>query len=165
MAQITFKGNPISTNGELPAIGSSAPEFKLVGGDLSEKSLSDFGGQKKVLNIVPSLDTGICQASARRFNSEASALGNTVLLNISQDLPFAQKRFCESEGLDKVVNLSAFRSDFAQVYGVKMTEGPLSGLTARAVVVLDENNQVIHSQLVPEIAQEPDYEAALSALK
>lgn len=164
MAQITLKGNPIRTSGELPVVGAAAPAFELVAGDLSVKSLADLQG-KKVLNIVPSLDTGVCQASARRFNAEASALEGVLLVNISQDLPFAQKRFCESEGLDKVVNLSAFRSSFAADYGVRIEEGPLAGLTARAIVVLDEANQVIHTELVPEIAQEPNYEAALAALK
>lgn len=164
MAQITLRGNPIQTSGELPAVGSQAPAFELVAGDLSVKTLADLAG-KKVLNIVPSLDTGICQASARRFNTEASALDGVVLVNISQDLPFAQKRFCESEGLDKVVNLSAFRSSFAGDYGVRIENGPLAGLTARSIVVLDEQNRVIHTELVPEIAQEPNYEAALAALK
>lgn len=164
MAQITLRGNPIQTSGELPAVGSQAPAFELVAGDLSVKTLADLAG-KKVLNIVPSLDTGVCQASARRFNTEASALDGVVLVNISQDLPFAQKRFCESEGLDKVVNLSAFRSSFAGDYGVRIENGPLAGLTARSIVVLDEQNRVIHTELVPEIAQEPNYEAALAALK
>jgi thiol peroxidase len=165
MAQITLKGNAISTNAELPSVGATAFDFKLVAGDLSEKSLADFAGKKKVLNIVPSLDTGVCQASARRFNTEASSLADTVVLNISMDLPFAQKRFCESEGLDQVINLSAFRSDFASAYGVKIENGPLAGLTARSVLVLDENNKVLHAELVPEIVQEPNYEAALAALK
>jgi thioredoxin-dependent peroxiredoxin len=165
MAQVTLRGNAIHTSGELPQVGAVAPQFTLVGGDLSEKSLADFAGKKKILNIVPSLDTGVCQASARRFNSEAAALEGVVLLNISQDLPFAQKRFCESEGLDQVVNLSAFRSDFAQAYGVELVDGPLKGLTARSVVVLDEQDRVVHAELVPEIAQEPDYAAALGAVK
>ena len=164
MAQITLRGNAIQTIGELPAVGTTAPDFKLVAGDLSEKTLADFGAVKKVLNIIPSLDTGVCQASARRFNQAANDLTGVVLLNISQDLPFAQKRFCESEGLDKVVNLSAFRSDFAVAYGVRIETGPLTGLTSRAVVVLDENNQVILAQQVPEIGQEPDYQSVLALL-
>jgi thiol peroxidase len=165
MAQITLKGNAISTIGNLPALGTSSPAFVLVAGDLSEKTLQDFGSQKKILNIFPSLDTGICQASARRFNTELNNLQNVVVLNISQDLPFAQKRFCESEGLDKVINLSGFRSSFAEDYGVRIENGPLQGLTSRAIVILNENNEVIYTEQIPEIVQEPDYEKALNVLK
>lgn len=164
MATVTFKGNEVHTNGELPQEGSRAPDFELVGLDLSSKSLSDFSGKKKVLTINPSYDTGVCQKTARGFNEKAGERGDTVVLAVSGDLPFAQKRFCEAEGLDHVVALSSFRSDFGRKYGVEMTDGPLQGLTARAVVVLDENDQVRHAQLVPEITNEPDYDAALSAL-
>ena len=165
MATITFKGNPIQTSGDLPAAGAPAPDFKLTKTDLSDVSLADFAGQKKILNIVPSLDTGVCAASAKKFNESVADLGNVVLLNISADLPFAAGRFCESNHLGNVVALSTFRSpDFAQAYGAAIVDGPLAGLTCRAVVVLDESNQVLHSQLVPEIAQEPDYDAALAAL-
>lgn len=166
MATITLKGNPIQTVGTLPAKGAAAPDFKLVAGDLSEASLANFAGKKKIINIVPSLDTGVCQVSARTFNQAVGSLGQVVLLNVSADLPFAQKRFCESEKLTHIVNLSSFRSpDFGRSYGVTITTGPLTGLLSRAVVVLDENNRVIHSEQVPEIAQEPNYDAALAALK
>ena len=144
--------------------GQAAPEFRLVAGDLSEKSLTDFAGKRKVLNIFPSVDTGVCAASVRKFNEKAASLANTAVLCVSQDLPFAQSRFCGAEGIENVVMLSAFRSPFAQDYGVALAGGPLAGLTARAVVVLDENNQVVYSQLVPEITEEPDYEAVLAAL-
>ena len=166
MALITFKGNPIQTSGELPVPGSVAPEFKLTKTDLSDVSLKDFAGQKKILNIVPSLDTGVCAASARKFNEAVAGLGNVALLNISADLPFAAGRFCESNSLKNVVALSTFRSpDFAKAYGVGIVGGPLAGLTARAVVVLDAGNKVLYTQLVPEIAQEPDYAAALAAVR
>jgi thiol peroxidase len=165
MANITLKGNPIHTSGELPALGARAPDFKLVGGDLKDVSLAAFAGKKKVLNIVPSLDTPTCATSTRRFNEKAGALPNAVVLVISADLPFAAKRFCTTEGLANVVPLSLMRSrDFATDYGVLIVDGPLAGLTARAVVVLDERDQVIHRQLVPEIGQEPDYDAALKAV-
>ncbi|UQA60972.1 thiol peroxidase [Polyangium aurulentum] len=162
MATITLKGNPIRTSGELPAQGSAAPDFSLLKGDLSRASLSSFPG-KKVLNIFPSIDTPVCQASVRKFNEVAAKRGVAVL-NISEDLPFAQKRFCAAEGIDKCESLSAFRSSFGRDYGVEIAEGPFAGLTARAVVVLDESNKVIHAELVPEIAQEPNYDAALAAL-
>ena len=162
MATITLKGNSIETVGELPKLGSAAPNFSLLKQDLTRVSLKDFPG-KKVLNIFPSIDTAVCATSVRKFNQLASNKGITVLC-ISEDLPFAAKRFCGAEGLDKVVTLSAFRSSFGRDYGVEMTSGPLAGLAARAVVVLDENNKVIHAEQVPEIAQEPDYEAALSKL-
>lgn len=163
MANITFKGNPITTNGELPAVGSTAPDFTLVGADLSEKSLADFAGKTKILTINPSYDTGVCQATARAFNKQAAGKEGTVVLAISADLPFAQKRFCGAEGIEGVVTLSSFRSSFSDDYGVTMQGGPLKGLTARAVVVLDGANKVIHSELVPEIVSEPNYDAALSA--
>lgn len=166
MALITFKGNPVQTSGNLPARGAAAPDFKLAKTDLSDATLRDFSGRKKILNIVPSLDTGVCAASAKKFNESVAGLGNVALLNISADLPFAAARFCESHGLRNVVTLSTFRSpDFAKAYGVAILDGPLAGLAARAVVVLDAQNKVLHAQLVPEIAQEPDYAAALAAVK
>jgi thiol peroxidase len=166
MATVTLRGNPIHTIGEPPAVGSKAPDFKLVDGDLKDQTLASYQGKKKVLNIVPSLDTPTCATSTRKFNEKASALPNTTVLVISSDLPFAQKRFCTTEGLKNVVPLSLMRSrDFAKSYGVLITDGPLAGICARAVVVIDENDKVIHRQLVPEIAQEPDYDAALGALK
>ena len=164
MANITLKGNPIHTSGELPAVGSKAPAFTLVDKTLAEKSLADFAGKKKVLTINPSYDTPVCMAAGRAFNTKVGEADGVVLL-ISADLPFAQKRFCEAEGLDHVVPLSTFRSSFAKDYGIEITDGPLKGVTGRAVIVLDENDVVIHSELVPEIAQEPSYDAALAALK
>lgn len=164
MADITFKGSPVHTSGDLPAVGSRAPDFRLVAPDLSEKTLADFAGRKKVLTINPSYDTGVCQATARSFHEKAAKKGDAVVLAISADLPFAQKRFCEAEGLDAVHPLSTFRSSFARDYGLEMTDGPLQGLTARAVLVLDEDGKVTHAELVPEIASEPDYDAALRAL-
>lgn len=164
MATVTLKGNPVSLNGELPSVGSNAPDFKLVTGDLNEVSLADYRGKKKILNIVPSLDTPVCATSARKFNELASKLDNTVVLVISADLPFAQGRFCSAEGIEHVVSLSMIRSkQFAEDYGVLIEDGPLAGVSARAVVVLDENNKVVYTELVPEIAQEPDYDAALRA--
>jgi thiol peroxidase len=166
MATVTLKGNPIHTSGELPAKGARAPDFKLVAADLKDASLATFAGKRKVLNIVPSLDTAVCATSTRRFNQAAGALANTVVLVVSADLPFAAKRFCTTEGLENVVTLSMMRSkDFAKDWGVLLQDGPLAGLCARAVVVLDEKDQVVHAELVPEIAQEPDYEAALAAAK
>ena len=166
MAQVTFQGSPISTNGNLPAIGQVAPDFTLVAADLSEKSLADYAGKRKVLNIFPSIDTGVCAQSVRTFNKRASSLDNTVVLCISADLPFAQARFCGAEGLNNVITLSTFRNaEFLQAYGVAIADGPLKGLAARAVVVIDENDNVIFSQLVDEITTEPDYEAALAVLK
>jgi len=165
MATVTLKGNPINTLGELPAVGSTIPGFRLVRGDLSDAVLGDYAGKRKIINLVPSLDTAVCATQARRFNEAAASLDNTVVLVISGDLPFAQKRFCTTEGIDNVETLSIFRSpDFGRDWGVGMVDGPLAGLNARAVVVADENDRVIHSQLVPEIGQEPDYDAALSAL-
>ncbi|NLG36168.1 MAG: thiol peroxidase [Lentisphaerae bacterium] len=166
MAIITFKGSPVRTSGVLPAAGSKAPDFILTKTDLSDVSLKDFSGKKKILNIVPSLDTGVCAASAKKFNEAVSALEDTVLLNVSADLPFAAGRFCESNGIHNIVTLSTFRSPgFAKDYGVKIEEGPLAGLTARAVVVLDEQDEVLYTEQVPEIAQEPDYFTALAAVK
>ena len=166
MATTHLKGNPVHTNGELPAIGSKAPDFTLVAGDLSAKSLADFAGKKKILNIVPSLDTAVCAASARHFNADAASLDNTVVLVISSDLPFAQGRFCSTEGLENVVTLSMMRDrNFAKEYGVLLVDGPLAGICARAIVVVDENDTVTHTQLVDEITTEPDYDAALAAVR
>jgi thioredoxin-dependent peroxiredoxin len=165
MANITLKGNKITTSGELPKVGSQAPDFRLVDAGLKDLSLADFAGKRKVLNIVPSLDTSVCATSTRKFNEKAAALTDTVVLVISADLPFAMKRFCEAEGIKNVVSLSLMRSrNFAKDYGVLIQDGPLEGITARAVVVLDKNNKVLHAQLVPEIATEPDYEKALAVL-
>lgn len=166
MAQITFKGNPIHTSGNLPSIGSVAPDFTLTAGDLSEKKLSDYKGKNVVLNIFPSVDTGICAQSVRTFNEKVSAADNTVVLCISKDLPFALSRFCAAEGLKNVETLSDFKDNsFDDAYGVKMTEGPLSGLLSRAVVVIDTDGKVVYNEQVPEIGQEPDYTNALNALK
>lgn len=164
MAEITLKGNKINTIGNLPQNGSQI-DFNLTANDLSNKSLADYKGQKVVLNIFPSLDTATCAASVRRFNAEASKLDNTVVLCISKDLPFAQARFCGAEGLDKVHTLSDFRTGaFGKNYGVEIVEGPLAALHSRAVVILDEEGKVKYSQQVPEIVDEPNYEAALKAL-
>lgn len=165
MARITLKGNPFETSGELPVVGSAAPDFRLVDGDLADVTLGSFAGKKKILSVVPSLDTAVCATSARKFNERAGARDDTVVLVVSADLPFAQKRFCTTEGLDNVKTLSLMRGKgFAKDYGVLITDGPLAGVTARAVVVLDENDKVVHTQLVPEIGEEPDYDAALAAL-
>jgi len=165
MATITLKGNEIHTNGELPAVGSQAPGFKLVDADLGDRSLADYAGQKKLLNIVPSLDTPVCATSTKKFNEAAAGQDNVVMLVISADLPFAMGRFCSVEGIDKVVPLSMMRSrDFAKDYGVLIEDGPLAGITARAIVILDESDKVIYTELVPEIGQEPDYDKALAAL-
>jgi thiol peroxidase len=162
MANITLRGNPVETSGELPKVGAAAPDFSLLKQDLSRASLKDFPG-KKVLNIFPSIDTPVCAASVRKFNQLVADKGVTVLC-ISEDLPFAFKRFCGAENIDKVVTLSAFRTKFAEDYGIEMKSGPLSGLHARSIVVLDENNKVLYTELVPEIAQEPNYDAALAKL-
>lgn len=165
MAEITLKGNPINTSGDLPAVGSTAPDFLLTGGDLADVSLASYAGKKKLLNIVPSLDTGVCAASTQKFNTAMTGKSDAVALVISADLPFASGRFCSAEGIDNVTNLSMMRSkSFAKDYGMLITDGPLAGVCARGVVVLDENNQVVYTQLVPEIGQEPDYDAALAAL-
>ncbi len=164
MASITLSGNPINTCGDLPAIGSSAPDFTLTNGKLEDVSLADYSGKKKILNIVPSLDTPTCATSTRKFNEQASKLDNTVVLIVSADLPFAQGRFCEAEGLKDVIPLSTMRSDFSDDYGVTIIDGPLAGITARAIVVVDENDKVSYTQLVGEIADEPDYDSALASL-
>ncbi|HVP66967.1 MAG TPA: thiol peroxidase [Anaeromyxobacteraceae bacterium] len=166
MATVTLKGNPIHTNGELPAVGAKAPDFRLTGVDLKDVSLAEYKGKKKILNIVPSLDTPTCATSTRKFNEKAGSLPNTVVLVISADLPFAMKRFCTTEGLNNVVSLSLIRGKtFAKEYGVLLEDGPLAGLTARAVVVLDASDKVVYKELVPEIGQEPNYDAALAAAK
>jgi thiol peroxidase len=166
MAKIALKGNPISTVGELPSVGSAAPDFRLTGNGLQDVSLADYAGKTVVLNIVPSLDTGICALSAQRFNQEASGLDNAVILTVSNDLPFAQGRFCQANGIDRVVTLSQLRNrDFGQAYGIEIADGPMAGLLARAVVVVDGDGQVVYTQLVPEIVQEPDYEAVLNFLR
>ncbi len=165
MASVTQKGNPIEIGGQFPQPGTAAPAFSLVAQDLKDVPLSSFAGQRKILNIVPSMDTGVCAASARAFNQAASDLQNTVVLVISGDLPFAAKRFCTTEGLQNVVTLSTMRGrEFLRNYGVEILTGPLTGLCARAVVVLDAQDRVVYSQLVPEIGNEPDYAAALAAL-
>ncbi|NOU20201.1 MAG: thiol peroxidase [Methyloglobulus sp.] len=164
MATIKFQGNPLHTSGELPAVGSKAPGFTLVDGKLADVTLAAYTGKKKVLNIVPSLDTPTCAMSTRKFNEKASKLDNTVVLVVSADLPFAQCRFCETEGLSDVIPLSTFRSSFAIDYGVKLTDTFLAGLTARAIVILGEDNTVLYTQLVNELANEPDYDSALAAL-
>lgn len=165
MAEVTFQGNPIHTVGDVPAPGAKAPDFRLTAGNLEDKSLADFAGKKKVLNIFPSMDTGVCAASVKKFNEHAAGYSDVAMLQISADLPFAQGRFCGDNGLENVVSLSMLRDkSFAQDYGTLITDGPLAGLSARAVVVLDENDQVLHSELVSEIANEPDYDAALKAL-
>ncbi|MCY1401452.1 Thiol peroxidase [compost metagenome] len=166
MAQVTLKGNPVQVNGQLPQVGAQAPAFSLVSANLSDVTLKDFAGKRKVLNIFPSIDTPTCATSVRTFNAKAADAANTVVLCISADLPFAQARFCGAEGLDNVQNLSTLRGrEFIENYGVAIADGPLTGLTARAVVVLDENDKVLHSELVKEIADEPNYEAALAVLK
>jgi thiol peroxidase len=166
MAQILLKGNAIETVGTLPKAGSPAPPFTLTKSDLSEGKLAEFSGKNLIMNIFPSLDTAICAASVRWFNAEASNLPDTVVLCISADLPFAHKRFCEVEGLDNVVPLSSFRSAaFGQDYGATITTGPLTGLLSRAIVIIDKTGNVLYTEQVPEITQEPDYDAALAALK
>jgi thiol peroxidase len=165
MATITLGGNPIHTNGELPKVGSKAPDFQLVKTDLSVVSLADFAGSKLVLNIFPSIDTGVCATSVRTFNQKASTLDNTKVLCISRDLPFAQKRFCGAEGIENVENLSDFKNgSFGENYGLTITDGPLAGLHSRVVIVVDENGVITHAEQVPEIAQEPNYEMALAVL-
>ena len=165
MANVTLKGNPVQINGQFPQVGQKAPAFSLVAADLSDASLANFAGKRKVLNIFPSVDTPTCATSVRKFNEQAAQLANTVVLCISADLPFAQARFCGAEGLSNVVNLSTMRgASFLSDYGVAIAAGPLAGLASRAVVVLNENDQVLHSELVSEIANEPDYQAALAVL-
>jgi len=165
MAQTALQGNPVNLSGDLPPVGSTAPDFSLTSGDLSDVSLANYAGKKKLLSIVPSLDTGVCAASTRKFNEAMAGRGDAVALVISADLPFASGRFCSAEGITNVINLSMMRSrNFAKDYGVLIVDGPLAGITARAVVVLDADNKVVYGQLVPEITQEPDYDAALAAL-
>ncbi len=166
MSTITLKGNKVNTLSSLPEVGSKAPNFNLVNGELSSVSLHDFKGSKVILNIFPSVDTGTCAASVRKFNEEASELDNTKVLCISRDLPFAQARFCAAEGIKNVVSLSDFRDQkFGKDYGVEFVDGPLKGLLSRAVVVLDENNNILYSEQVSETTEEPNYKAALAALK
>lgn len=163
---VTLGGNPVEVAGDFPQVGQQAPAFTLVASDLADTSLASFDGKRKVLNIFPSIDTPTCATSVRKFNQSASALPNTAILCISADLPFAQKRFCGAEGLSNVVTLSTLRGqEFLEDYGVALKSGPLAGLAARAVVVLDENDRVLHSELVSEIKSEPNYENALAALK
>lgn len=165
MSTVTLGGNPVNTNGTLPTVGKVAPQFQLVANDLSEVSLESFKGQRVILNIFPSIDTATCATSVRTFNKMANDLENTKILCISRDLPFAQKRFCGSEGLENVVNLSDFRDgSFGNAYGLTLVDSALKGLHARSIVVLDENGVVTHTELVGEIANEPNYEAALKAL-
>ncbi|MEM7391343.1 MAG: thiol peroxidase [Verrucomicrobiota bacterium] len=164
MATITFKGNPVNTAGDLPAVGSAAPDFNLTATDLSGKSLADYAGKTKILSINPSLDTGVCAMSAKAFNEKVGGNDNLVVLNISADLPFAAGRFCGAEELSHIEALSVFRSaGFGTDYGILMTDGPLEGLLGRAIVVVDGDNNVAYTELVPEITQEPDYDAALAA--
>ena len=164
MASIFFHGSPVTTVGELPAVGSPAPAFELVGADLAPLLSESLAGRRVALSIFPSVDTGVCARSVREFNKRAAGLENTTVVCVSKDLPFAQARFCGSEGLDDVVTASAFRSTFGEDYGVTLTDGPLAGLLSRAVVVLDADGTVLHAQQVPEIGEEPDYEAAVAAL-
>lgn len=166
MANITLKGNSIHTQGELPKIGEKAPDFKLTAGDLSQKSISDYKGKNIIFNIFPSIDTGTCAISVRQFNEKAADLENTVVLCVSKDLPFAQQRFFDVEGLTNVITLSEFKDDnFSDAYQVKITDGPLEGLMSRAVVVVNKEGKVIYTEQVPEIIDQPNYENALAALK
>lgn len=165
MANITLKGNAISTKGELPTIGSELKNFTLVNDKLEDKNLNDYKGKKLIFNIFPSIDTGVCAASARKFNEEASSVENTIILNVSKDLPFALGRFCAAEGLDQVETLSDFRGSFGDDFGVTIENGPLAGLMSRAIIVTDAEGKVIYTEQVPEITQEPDYEKALNAVK
>lgn len=165
MAKITLHGTTINSKGELPAIGSQLKDFTLTSQDLKRKSLSDFDGKRKILNIFPSIDTGVCAQSAREFNLKAGEVENTFVINISKDLPFALSRFCAAEGLDHVENLSDFRGNFGQDYNVELIDSPMKGLLSRAVIVTDENNKILYTEQVPEIGQEPNYSEALAALK
>ena len=163
---VTHLGNPIRIEGTFPQVGQKAPAFSLVNRDLKDVTLAAFAGKKKVLNIVPSLDTPVCALSTRKFNQQASNMNNTAVLIIAADLPFAMSRFCDTEQLDKVVTLSTMRgANFMKDYGVLIAEGPFAGITARAIIVLDESDTIVHAELVPEIADEPNYDAALAALK
>lgn len=165
MASITLKGNPVQTSGQLPEKGAAAKDFKLVRNDLSEVSLQDFAGKKKVLNIFPSVDTGTCATSVRKFNQEAAKMSDTVVLNISADLPFAQARFCGAEGIKNCETLSTFRSSFGKEWGLQIADSPLAGLLSRAVVTLSADNKVLYTEQVAEIVDEPNYEAALASLR
>lgn len=165
MANISLKGNPVTTTGNLPAAGSQLADFSLVSSDLSEKTLSDYKGKKLILNIFPSVDTGICATSVRKFSEKANALDNVKVLNISKDLPFAFKRFCAAEGLENIESLSDFRGSFGDDYGVTMSDSGMKGLLSRAVIVADEDGKVIYTEQVPEITTEPNYDAALDAVK
>jgi thiol peroxidase len=166
MSEVTLRGNTFHTAGDLPSVGSKAPEFTVTKRDLSALSSADLAGKKVVLNIFPSIDTGVCATSVRTFNSRAAEAGDALVLNVSADLPFAQARFCGAEGIENVEVGSVFRNpEFGESFGVRLTDGPMAGLMARSVVVLDESGTVLHSQLVPEISSEPDYDAALAALK
>lgn len=165
MAQVSFKGNNVHTAGNLPQVGEHVKDFTLVDVDLNEKKLSDYSGKYVVMNIFPSVNTGVCATSVRKFNEQASSLNNTKVLCISKDLPFAQKNFCAAEGLNNVEMLSDFRTDFGHTYGVQLTDGPLQGLLSRAVIVVDPEGKVVYTEQVPEITTEPDYDAALESLK
>ncbi|WP_300601068.1 thiol peroxidase [Niabella sp.] len=165
MAEITLKGNPVTTVGSLPEKGSKLKDFTLVNSGLAEKKLSDYTGKKIVLNIFPSVDTGVCAASVRKFNEKAAALDNTVVLNVSKDLPFALNRFCAAEGISNVETLSDFRGNFGDTYGVTFADSPMKGLLSRAVVVANADGEVVYTEQVPEITTEPDYESALTALQ
>ena len=164
MATTAFKGNPVTTIGELPAAGTQAPDFDLVGSDLSEVSSNELRGRRVILNIFPSIDTGVCAQSVRTFNEKAAALDGTTVVCVSADLPFAAKRFCAAEGIENVTTGSTFRSSFGANYGVTMNDGPLAGLLARSVVVIDADGRVVHTELVDDITHEPDYDAAIAAL-
>ena len=165
MANITLHDNPVTTVGNLPEVGSNVKDFNLVNVELKPKTNQDYAGKKMIFNIFPSIDTGVCQAAARKFNEEAAKLDNTVVLNVSKDLPFALNRFCAAEGLDNVESLSDYRGTFGNDYGVQIADSPMEGLLSRAVIVADETGKVLYTEQVPEIAQEPNYEAALNALK
>jgi thioredoxin-dependent peroxiredoxin len=164
MSEITLRGNTIHTVGELPAVGTPAPAFTVTGGNLADVTLGDFAGKNVVINIFPSVDTGVCAASVRAFNQKAGGRDDVTVLNVSADLPFAQARFCGAEGIEGVTNASTFRSDFGSTYGVTITDGPMAGLMSRAVVVVDGDGVITYTEQVPEIAQEPNYDAALAAL-
>ena len=164
MAEITLRGNPIHTAGELPDVGAPAPQFTLTGSNLADVTSADFEGKTIVLNIFPSIDTQVCATSVRTFNERAAGLADTAIVNVSADLPFAQSRFCGAEGIENASTGSTFRSDFGRAYGVEITDGPMAGLLSRAVVVIGPDGVVKHTEQVPEIAQEPDYDAALAAI-
>ena len=164
MAETALGGNPVHTVGDLPSVGAPSPSFALTKGDLSEVTAADYAGSRVILNIFPSIDTGVCAASVRKFNELAASLDNTTVVNVSLDLPFALSRFCGAEGIENVTSASAFRSTFGDDYGVRMVDGGLRGVFARSIVVLDADGTVIHTQVVPDITQEPDYDAAVAAL-